>query len=63
MIPFLVYFCVAVSYVGGITALAIFVAVFVRLARAWDSICDGNFPRRKTKNKKGESCNQKKQTN
>ena len=61
MIPFLVYFCVAVSYVGGITTLAIFVAVFVRLVRAWDSICD--FPLRKTKNKKGESCNQKKQTN
>jgi hypothetical protein len=62
MIPFLIYFCVAVSYVGGITTLAVFVAILFRLARAWDSICDGSFPRRKPKNK-GESCNQKKQTN
>jgi len=63
MIPLLVYFCVAVSYVGGITTLAILVAILIRLARTWDSIRDGNFPRRKPKKNKGEPCNQKKPTN
>lgn len=54
MIPVLVYFCVAVSYVGGLLFLVLCVAIALRLFRGVDSSFDEKPKQKETQ------CSQKK---